>query len=241
MIRTFRSTFSNTLGTQRKRYLIGVVVLVGLMSLFRLETPAKFQDDKEKQDDNLASLLRLDKTVRPVTFLDTKGGKWPLLEQKEAKAIVVAFLDFKCPISNRYVPILNELVEKYSAKGVVVAAVICDVESPEELDRHAKEFRTGFKVFYDPTHILSNHFLADTAPQVYIWWKQLRRFWQKNRSPLNTPKQSVAPLDALKKKSSPMGKSLFTRMCFPYYKTIARFVIVREMWLRFRYSLLRMR
>ena len=86
-----------------------------------------------------------------------------------------------------------------------------------------------------------------TEPPAYgrrrlpIWWKQLRRFWQKNRSPLNTPKQSVAPLDALKKKSSPMGKSLFTRMCFPYYKTIARFVIVREMWLRFRYSLLRMR
>lgn len=168
MIRTNRSTFSNTLGTQRKRYLIGVVVLVGLMSLFRLETLAKFQDAPEKQGDNLAALLRLDKTVRPVTFLDTKGGKSPLLEQKEAKAIVVAFLDFKCPISNRYVPILNELVEKYSAKGVVVAAVICDVESPEELDRHAKEFRTGFKVFYDPTHILSNHFLADTAPQVYL-------------------------------------------------------------------------
>jgi protein-disulfide isomerase len=92
------------------------------------------QETAEPDEDALAVLLRLDKVIQPMDLTTTKGVKWSLAEANKAKATVIVFLDFKCPISNRYVPILNSLAERYQGKGVVFAAVICDEEKPEELE-----------------------------------------------------------------------------------------------------------
>lgn len=115
-------------------------------SIVLLLVPKQVQS-KENKDEKVTSLLRLGKVIPNVTFVDTKGEKWQLHDQKDAKAIVVTFLDFKCPISNRYINVLNSLAEKYKDKGVIVTAVICDSESADELDKHTKEFLAGFKVF----------------------------------------------------------------------------------------------
>jgi len=122
----------------------------------------------EPDEDALAVLLRLDKVIQPVDLTTTKGVKWSLAEANKAKATVIVFLDFKCPISNRYVPILNSLAEGYQDKGVVFAAVICDEEKPEELERHMREFRTNFPVYYDPQHLVSTHFVAHVTPQAFL-------------------------------------------------------------------------
>ncbi|NBY03394.1 MAG: hypothetical protein EBQ87_15670 [Planctomycetes bacterium] len=139
--------------------------LVGLLSF--LIVPKQLQS-QENKDEKVISLLRLGKVISPVTFINTKGEKWQLHDQKDAKAIVVTFLDFKCPISNRYITVLNSLTEKYKDKGVIFTGVICDSESPAELDKHTKEFLANFKVFYDPNHIVSNHFLADVTPECFL-------------------------------------------------------------------------
>lgn len=121
-----------------------------------------------KVDENLPLLLRLGKEVRPITFVDTKGKKWQLHDEKNAKANVVVFLNFQCPISNRYVSVLNSFAEKYSNQGVLFAGVVCDVESAEELDRHSREFVVNFKLYYDPQHLVAKHFLAETTPQCFL-------------------------------------------------------------------------
>jgi len=126
------------------------------------------QETAEPDEDALAVLLRLDKVIQPVDLTTTKGVKWSLAEANKAKATVIVFLDFKCPISNRYVPILNSLAERYQGKGVVFAAVICDEEKPEELERHMREFRTNFPVYYDPQHLVSTHFVAHVTPQAFL-------------------------------------------------------------------------
>ncbi|MFZ9792335.1 MAG: redoxin domain-containing protein [Gemmataceae bacterium] len=145
-----------------------ISVLAVFFALFVIPRDAKSQEPKINADENLGLVLRLGKEVRPVTFVDTKGSKWQLHDQKDAKAIVVTFLDFKCPISNRYVSVLNALAEKYKESGVVLTAVICDVESAGELEQHVREFKVNFKVFYDPQHLVANHFLADTTPQCFV-------------------------------------------------------------------------
>ena len=126
------------------------------------------QETAEPDEDALAVLLRLDKVIQPVDLTTTKGVKWSLAEANKAKATVIVFLDFKCPISNRYVPILNSLAERYQDKGVAFAAVICDEEKPEELERHMREFRTNFPVYYDPKHLVSTHFVAHVTPQAFL-------------------------------------------------------------------------
>ena len=126
------------------------------------------QETAEPDEDALAVLLRLDKVIQPMDLTTTKGVKWSLAEANKAKATVIVFLDFKCPISNRYVPILNSLAERYQDKGVAFAAVICDEEKPEELERHMREFRTNFPVYYDPKNLVSTHFVAHVTPQAFL-------------------------------------------------------------------------
>ncbi len=145
--------------------------LVAACAFLAFSGNARSQDPDEKGAENIGLLLRLGKQVRPVTFVDTQGKNWDLQnsqDARDAKAIVVTFLDFKCPISNRYVPVLNELSGKYKAGGVLFAAVICDAENPAELDRHVREFGVNFKVFHDPRHLVAKHFLADTTPQTFL-------------------------------------------------------------------------
>ena len=162
------SKFKLAFLSKTNQWLLGISILACLIGLsFFLLVPKQVQS-KENKDEKVTSLLRLGKVIPPVTFVDTKGEKWQLHEQKDAKAIVITFLDFKCPISNRYINVLNSLAEKYKDKGVIVTAVICDSESADELDKHTKEFLTGFKVFYDPYHIVSNHFLADVTPECFL-------------------------------------------------------------------------
>jgi len=137
------------------------------LSLFMVSAELK-SEEPAKGKESLPLVLRLDKQVRPVTFVDTKGKEWQLHDEKAAKAIVVVFLNFHCPISNRYVSVLNSFAEKYSNQGVLFAGVVCDVESAEELDRHSKEFVLNFKLYYDPQHLVAKHFLADTTPQCFL-------------------------------------------------------------------------
>ena len=147
-----------------------MVLLASLVSGFGVMCagPVVAQDTIRDEDEDLALLLRLGKVMPPVEMVDTKGGVKNLAGFPDAKAVVVTFLDFKCPISNRYVAVLNDLAERYRAKGVVFAAVVCDVESPAELDRHVREFRAGFQIFYDPKHLVSSHFLASITPQTFL-------------------------------------------------------------------------
>jgi len=162
-----KNSISKSAPAKMKILVVGIGVILSL-AFFVGSKNAISLEPTNKTDENLGLLLRLGKEVRPITFVDTKGKKWELHDQKDAKVIVVTFLDFKCPISNRYVPVLNALAEKYKESGVVVAAVICDVENAEELERHTREFAVNFKVFYDPQHLVANHFLADTTPQSFL-------------------------------------------------------------------------
>lgn len=143
-------------------YLASITILVFSVGL------THGQETAEPDEDALAVLLRLDKVIQPMDLTTTKGVKWSLAEANKAKATVIVFLDFKCPISNRYVPILNSLAKCYQDKEVVFAAVICDEEKPEELERHMREFRTNFPVYYDPKHIVSTHFVAHVTPQAFL-------------------------------------------------------------------------
>ena len=139
-----------------------------LVFLCILPNPVQAQGTPENQDENLPALLRLDKVVRPVTFKDTRGEEWALDAQQDAKAIVIVFLNFKCPIANRYTADLVTWSEKYKSRGVQFIGVVCNEESPDELDRHVKEFKLYFKIFHDPSHIIANHFLADITPQCFL-------------------------------------------------------------------------
>ena len=123
--------------------------------------------------DNLTAVLRLDKPMRPIEMADSSGKRLSLETLRGKNATLVAFLSFECPISNRQIPLLKDLANRYRPVGVSVIGVVCDAESPEELSRHIREFKIDFPVMHDPKKQVARHFLADTTPQVFLLDKSL--------------------------------------------------------------------
>ena len=122
----------------------------------------------ETMEQSLSAIIKLNKKMEKITFRTVLGEKKTLEEIGGGNATIVVFLNFQCPISNRYVPELVEMSAIFKDRKVNIIGVCCDVESPKELANHIQEFKINFPVFYDPEHIVSTAFLADYTPQVFL-------------------------------------------------------------------------
>src|SRR5215213_7759997 len=79
--------------------------------------------------------------VRPFTVRQPDGGTVTLPEHvKDAKAAVVVFLSFDCPVAKSYVEPLNALAKSYADKGVAVVGV-CPDEGAAEVKKRITEFK----------------------------------------------------------------------------------------------------
>lgn len=89
-------------------------------------------------------------TVRPFTVRQPDGGTVTLPEHfTDAKAVVVVFVSFECPVAKSYFAPLGDLAKAYAARGVEFAA-LCPDEGAAEVKKQAAEFKVGFRVFADP-------------------------------------------------------------------------------------------
>jgi peroxiredoxin len=108
------------------------------------------------------------KAVASFTLTDAAGKKWALADQK-AKVVVVAFLSADCPMSNGYLPALSDIASKYADKGVAVVGVFPDSEAtPEQVAKHAKEYKLTFPVFADPKQVSVASLGAKVTPEVAV-------------------------------------------------------------------------
>ena len=72
----------------------------------------------------LDTVISLGEKVSDIDSLrDLRGGLRPLQSFKDNKAIVLVFMGADCPISNLYIPTLNELEKKYRGKSVTFLAI----------------------------------------------------------------------------------------------------------------------
>ncbi|MBX9624244.1 MAG: redoxin domain-containing protein [Gemmataceae bacterium] len=90
------------------------------------------------------------KAAGDITLTDA-AGKPSALADVDAKAVVVAFLATDCPMSNGYLPALNDVAAKYADRGVRVVGVVPDPDTTAgQLAAHAKEYKLAFPVLRDP-------------------------------------------------------------------------------------------
>src|SRR6516162_8261243 len=81
------------------------------------------------------------------TLKDTDGKEWSLDALSKTKAVVVVFIGIECPVSNAYLPALNELHKKYADKDVQFLAVNSNaLDTPAKIVGHAKEYKVAFPV-----------------------------------------------------------------------------------------------
>lgn len=107
-------------------------------------------------------------TVRPFTVGQPDGGSVTLPEHfKDAKAVVVVFVSFECPVSNSYVLPLGELAKEYAGKGVRVVGV-CPGEGAAEVKKQTAAFEAGFPVFADPDSKAVRELTAKRVPEAFV-------------------------------------------------------------------------
>ena len=95
------------------------------------------------------------------------------------KATVVVFMSTECPVSNGYLPFLNQLAEKYADRGVKIVGVNSnDGPSLRDLAAHRQEYSIAFPVLKDAGGIVANVFPAKHCPEAIILDDQARLRYQ---------------------------------------------------------------
>lgn len=95
-------------------------------------------------------------TNRLVDFPDVKG----------ARAAVVVFLTFDCPVSNSYLAELTEMARGH--KDVAFLGVCSAAADAAEVAKNALAFQVGFPVLADPRQAVAAAFQAVTTPEAFV-------------------------------------------------------------------------
>ena len=101
----------------------------------------------------------------PLTLVD---GKKTTLHAYKGKPIVAVFLSFDCPVSNSYVPILNELAKAYPDKNVIFLAIAPTQDEAALLAKQAKECNLAFPLVHDSELKLARTLDAKKVPEAFV-------------------------------------------------------------------------
>jgi peroxiredoxin/mono/diheme cytochrome c family protein len=104
------------------------------------------------------------------TLKDVKSGRTHTLYGYQGrKAIVLVFLGNECPVSNLYVPRLNELNNEYRKKGVVFLGINSNAhETGEDVGKYVADRGIEFPVLKDPDNLVADSALVERTCEVIV-------------------------------------------------------------------------
>src|SRR4051812_39449182 len=85
------------------------------------------------------------------------------------KGTVVVFVGTDCPISNRYVPTLNDIAQEVEAAGVRFYGVISDpTVTRKQAADWAKQYSAAFPIFFDASGELARKYKPTKTPESFV-------------------------------------------------------------------------
>ena len=112
---------------------------------------------------------KLGQKIGDVGFVDAAGKKITLDELKGAKATVVVFLSFECPVSTSYSPVLSDMKKHYADRGVSFVGVCAsEAETPATVAKRATDFALAFPVYSDSQGLAVSAFKAEKTPEAFL-------------------------------------------------------------------------
>jgi peroxiredoxin len=112
---------------------------------------------------------KLNTKIADFTLADDKGKEVRLHALKDAKAVVVVFLSFDCPVSTSYATSLADLHKAYSGKGVYFLAISSgDDYDAAALTKQAGEFKIPFPVLKDNKFAATDALKAEVTPEAFV-------------------------------------------------------------------------
>ena len=157
--------------------LIAILTIVTISGLFAglsapadeaavAPAPAQAKNPDVASDRKDAALGR---RVPNFVLRDSTGKETGLADFRDKNFVVVAFLSCQCPISNQYVPILNEIQQKYGERGLAVVGINSQAgDTSEKIAEHAKQFKIAFPVLCDGRQSAADILGAERTGEVFL-------------------------------------------------------------------------
>jgi hypothetical protein len=112
---------------------------------------------------------KLGAKIGDVVFKDAAGKTASLHGLAGKKATVVVFLNFDCPNSTGYSPILADLASRYRDRGVAFVGVCpCGDETAASIAAKAAECRLAFSVYKDDNSAAVEALKAECTPEAFL-------------------------------------------------------------------------
>lgn len=148
--------FDNSFARKERR----IVVAVGLHCLLTLM-------GLQSSNQCVAANAQTNRVLRGI---DLKGQTHWLGEAIGCQGVVVVFLSTECPISNRYVPILNDIAGKEKVKPPI--RVFGIISSPhvtrEDAVAHSQKFNPQFPILFDASGELREQLAPTHTPHAFL-------------------------------------------------------------------------
>src|SRR2546425_5630090 len=91
------------------------------------------------------------------------------LAADEARATVMIFLGTQCPISNRYIPLLNDLAKAHENDGLEMFAVVSDPTiTRKNVIAYRDEYKIAFPVLFDASGELARELKPTHTPEAFV-------------------------------------------------------------------------
>ncbi|KLU03243.1 hypothetical protein RISK_004555 [Rhodopirellula islandica] len=101
--------------------------------------------------------------------LDLDGRLIRLGQSNDTNAVAVVFLSTHCPISNGYLPLLNDYASEYGGQGIELVGVISDPSvTRSDAKKHSVDYRVEFPVLFDGSGELRLALSPTHTPQAML-------------------------------------------------------------------------
>jgi AhpC/TSA family len=106
---------------------------------------------------------------QPPSALDLTGAPFDPFKAAPGKAVVLVFVRTDCPVTNRYIPQLEQIRSRFPGKSSFWLVYPDKAESAEQIRKHDKEYRLTIPSLRDPQHILVKLSGAQITPEVAVF------------------------------------------------------------------------
>ncbi|MFO0902071.1 MAG: redoxin domain-containing protein [Pirellulales bacterium] len=147
--------------------------LLLMLCLFSLDMATRPTSTMRAGESEAAAEKAAEKAAKPakvqlpeVSLPLAAGGEQRLTALSGRTATVLVFLSTECPISNAYVPTLNQLAKHYADQGLQVIGLNSNAgQSLKQIQSHALDYQIAFPVVKDAGGRLARLCGATTCPE----------------------------------------------------------------------------
>jgi peroxiredoxin len=147
---------------------MNVLAAIRLVTLLAIMVLALIPQGVSAQEAQVNATAQLD--IEKLIAKDTDGQQIGFKDFLGADGSLVcfAFLYPDCPMSQRYGAVLDSLQEEYKDRGVRIVGIICEWDSPEQIETYKREYALDYPVYTDIDFQLVKLMDISVTPEVVL-------------------------------------------------------------------------